>query len=92
MSDQVIDRDMARAIQADANRTHAQFAWIVQHDAPEHPGKYIARFTTDHPTIYVIVADTLAEVQAMLPSGLDRSARQPADPPDVVEIWFSSGP
>ena len=89
MSNQVINADMARAIQADANRTHVQFAWIVQHDAPEHPGKYVARFATDRPTIYVLVADTLAEVQAMLPPGLNHFPRQPGDPPEVVEIWFS---
>lgn len=92
MSDQLVDRDMACALQVDATRTHVQFAWVIQHDAPEYPGKYVARFTTDRPTIYVMVADTLAAVQAMLPLGLDRSGRQPADPPDVVEIWFSPGP
>jgi hypothetical protein len=36
-----------------------------------------------------MVADTLAELQAMLPPGLARSPRQPVDPPEVVEIWFS---
>lgn len=41
MSDQVIDADMARAIQADAARQ------------------------------YVLVADTLAEVQGKLPPGLN---------------------
>lgn len=90
MSDQVIGRDMARAIQADASPTHAQFAWVVQHDAPEHPG--IRSAVYDRPSDHLIVADMLAEIQAMLPSGLDRSARQPVDPLDVVEIRFASGP
>jgi hypothetical protein len=31
----------------------------------------------------------LAELQAMLPPGLTQLVRQPADPPEVVEIWFS---
>jgi len=34
-------------------------------------------------------ADTLAELQAMLPPGLVQSPRQPIDPPEVMEIWFS---
>lgn len=89
--DQVIDADMARAIQIDTARQHTLLAWIVQHDLPDHPGKYVARLTLEHPTIYVLVGDTLAEVQAMLPPGLDLSRRMPDDPPDVVEIWFSPG-
>lgn len=89
MNDQVIDAAMARAIQIDANRTHVLFAWIVLHDIPEHPGKYIARFATDRPTIYVMVAETLAGIHEQLPAGLDRSPRRPNDPPDIVEVWFS---
>lgn len=90
MSDQIINADMARAIQSDAARQHVLSAWIVQHDLPEHPGQYIARFATDHPTIYVLMAETLAEVQRKLPPGLNRSDRWRDDPPNVVEIWFSS--
>jgi hypothetical protein len=37
-----------------------------------------------------MVADTLAELQAMLPAGLMRSERQLGDPSEVVEIWFSA--
>ena len=40
----------------------------------DHPGEYIARLPAlEHPTVYVLVGDTLAEVQAMLPPGLDLS-------------------
>jgi hypothetical protein len=38
----------------------------------------------------VLVADTLAEIHARLPEGLARAERQPADPPEVVEIWFAA--
>jgi hypothetical protein len=69
MSDQIIDAATARSIQANAAKANIQFGWIIQHDPPEHPGKYVARFATGHPTIYVIQADTLAELQAMLPPG-----------------------
>jgi hypothetical protein len=37
----------------------------------------------------VLVADTLASVQAQLPPGLVRSERQPVDLPEVVEVWFT---
>jgi hypothetical protein len=30
----------------------------------------------------------LGELHAQLPPGLERSDHQPADPPDVLEIWF----
>ena len=37
----------------------------------------------------VLLADTLAGVQEQLPSGLVRVGWQPADPLEVVEIWFA---
>jgi hypothetical protein len=64
-------------------------AWVVKHDLPNTPAKYIARLATKHPTIYVMAADMLAELQAMLLPGLERSQREPADPLDVVNVWFS---
>jgi hypothetical protein len=39
---------------------------------------------------YLMLADTLAGIQGMLPPGLVRSERQPADPPEMVEIWFAA--
>jgi hypothetical protein len=51
---------------------------------PNHSGKYVARLTLKHTTICVLVGDTQAEVQAMLPPGLDLSPRMPDDPSDVV--------
>jgi hypothetical protein len=35
-----------------------------------------------------MLADTLAGLHAQLPTGLARADRQPADPPEVVEVWF----
>jgi hypothetical protein len=40
------------------------------------------------PSPYLLLADTVAEIQAMLSPGLVRSERMPVDPPEVVEIWF----
>ena len=80
---------MARALHADITRERIFFGWIVMHDQPEYPDKFVTRLVTDHPTIYVMLADTLAELRAMLPPDLDRSERQLGDPPAVIEIWFS---
>lgn len=90
MQDEIIDAATAYGLHADATIGHGQHGWIVMQDLPDHPGKFVARFATERPTIYVLEADTLAEVQERLPPGLKRSARQPADPPKAVEIWFSA--
>ena len=88
MADRIADAAMARALHADACRSHALVGWVVMRDPPEHPDKVVARLVTETPSPYVLVADTLAEVHARLPAALARSERQPADPPEVVEIWF----
>jgi hypothetical protein len=67
MSDQIIDALMARAIHADAARTHPLVGWIVMQDQPDYAGEMIARLVTDTPTPYVLRGHTLAEVQAQLP-------------------------
>jgi hypothetical protein len=87
---QIIDALMARAIQADVERTHPLFAWIIMRDLPEYPGALAARLVTDAPTPYVMLGHTLAELQAKLPPGLVRTERRSAEPPEVVEIWFPS--
>ena len=87
--DQLIDAAMARGLHADACRGHALVGWVVRRNLPEHPGKVVARLVTETPFPYVLVADTLAEIHARLPAGLARAGRQPADPPEVVEIWFA---
>jgi hypothetical protein len=56
--------------------------------SPDYPDEMIAPLVTDTPTPYVLRGHTLAEVQAQLPPGLERTERQPSYPPDVVEIWF----
>jgi hypothetical protein len=88
MTDQVVDRVTAEALYADAYRTHPLAAWIVLRDQPQ-PGAFLARLATDAPTPYVLLADTMAGLHAQLPPGLARLGRQPADPPDLVEIWFA---
>ena len=86
--DQLVDAAMARALHADACRDHALVGWVVMRDLPEHPDRVVARLVTEAPTPYVLVADTLAEIHAQLPPRLAHAGRQPADRPEVVEIWF----
>ena len=72
VSDLLIDAAMARSVHADAARSHVLFA--CHHDSPRYPSRFVARFATDHPTIYTMVADSLAEIQAMLPPDLAQSS------------------
>ena len=89
MDDQIIDAAMARGLHADAVRAHPLVGWVVMRDPPYYPGKVVARLVTATASPYVLVGETLADVQAALPPGLKRADRTPADLPDVVEIWFA---
>ena len=89
MSDQIIDAVTAQALHADACRDHPVVGWVVMRDQPE-PGAFIARLVTGVPTPYVLRTDSLAEIHTQLPPGLVRSERQPAEPPDLAEIWFAA--
>lgn len=89
MIDQIVTADIAQQLHNEAIRTRAMAAWIVMETHHPHPGKMLARLATTEPTVYVLLADTLAELRAQIPPGLERSGRTPADPEGVVEIWFS---
>jgi len=86
--DQVVDKAAARSLTADAARDHRLVAWVVVQDQRQQ-GVFIARLAADAPTPFVLRAETLAELRSQLPAGLVHSAQQPADPPDLVEIWFA---
>ena len=88
-TDQLIDAAMARALHADACRDHAIVAWVVLWDLPAYPERFAARLATSRASPYLLLADTLAGIREMLPPGLVRSERMPADPPEVSEIWFA---
>ena len=47
---------------------HPIVACVIWHDHPAHPGRYIAQLATEGPLPYVLIGDTLAEVQAQLPA------------------------
>ena len=88
MTDKIINASAANGLQAYAIQTYQPSGWTVSQSHSDYPGKVIARLVTWKPTPYVLMADTVAELQAQLPAGLVRSNRQPSDPPDVLEIWF----
>jgi hypothetical protein len=88
MPDRIVDAARARSLHAHALRIHPLAGWVVMRDPPDYPAKVVARLVIGTPSSYVLVADTLAEIHNMLPSGLVRSDGQPADPPEVLEVWF----
>ena len=67
MDDQIIDAAMARSLHADASRAHPLVGWIVMRDPPDYPDRFVARLVTAAASPYILVADTLAEVQAACP-------------------------
>jgi hypothetical protein len=83
--DEIIDAVLARGIHADACRRFPLVGWVVMNKPP----KLIARLLTGTPSPYVLEADTLLALRGMLPPLLERSDPQPADPTEVIEIWFS---
>ena len=87
-TDQIIDATAAKSLHADACREQPLVAWVISYDPPEHSERFVARLVTNRAWPYVVLGDTLAKVQEQLPPGLERSDRQPADPPHVVEVWF----
>jgi len=90
-NDQLINAAMARALHADACRNYALVAWVVLWDLPAYPERFAARLLTSGSASspYLLLADSLAGIREMLPPGLVRSERMPADTPEVSEIWFA---
>lgn len=82
---------------ADLDRLHisarrALPMWTVYRQPLDHPDHYVARMFVTLPapvaTHVAIVADTLEELRQALPAGLLRLERQPADEPQIVEVWI----
>jgi hypothetical protein len=90
MSDRIIDATDARAVNVKARRDNPLVGWVISREDPDYPGKMVACLVTGTPEPYTLVADTLAELRAQLPPGLEHSKPQPSDPPNVLEIWFAT--
>jgi hypothetical protein len=79
----------AQRIQDDAQVAGRWLMWFVTF---ERTGKFMARTHTAAPDggkwmPGMLVADTLDELRAMLPTGLTRRDRTPIMWPEVVEVW-----
>lgn len=67
--------------------------WTVYLDPLDYPGMYVAReflIRGGQPemTNNMFVANTLAEIRALLPPWLHCLHRKPADDPKIVESWI----
>jgi hypothetical protein len=87
MPDEVINREMACAVQSDARRTWRVVGWVIVYNHPDYAGKFAARLLSGHPAPYVLLDNTLSGLRAQLPPGL---RRQTAKPQGAVEMWFAS--
>jgi hypothetical protein len=90
MADRILTAEAAQTLQDESDRDREQLTWLVMEaqDSAEVIARPIASGRGALP--YVLVAATLGELHRQLPAGLSRSPRQPADPPGVVEIWYSA--
>lgn len=63
--------------------------WTVYAHPLDYPDDYVARLWLNADrTDTMLTAPTLAGLQALLPPGLYRMARQEQDDPVIVEIWM----
>ena len=82
----------AQALHDDAGARGVCLVWSVTDTDPEHPGKVVAHAHVADQRGGIrlpdaLVADTLDEVCAMLPTELTRRDQTSALPPDVIETW-----
>jgi hypothetical protein len=66
--------------------------WFVSLDRPGHPGKAVAWGVAADPSGCarlpgLLIAGTLDELRAMLPTGLTRRKRTEVMSADVIETW-----
>jgi hypothetical protein len=92
MNDRILSAQAAQTLQAESYRERSLLTWIVM--SADDVAEVVARPMASGrgPLPYVLVAGSLAELRAMMPAGLTRSERQPADPLGVIEIWMTTGP
>jgi len=67
--------------------------WVVYRPITrEYPGRWVARMHITlpqlRPTRFVLTHDTLDELRDMLPPGMVQAARDPADVPEIEEVWL----
>lgn len=82
----------AQALHDDAAARGVWVMWFVSDADAEHPGKVVARaYVADHHGGKLLpgalVANTLAELRAMLPAGLTRHNAIAGAPVGELETW-----
>lgn len=92
MPEHILTAETAQMLQDESDRNRELLTWVVME--AEDSAEVIARpcGTGRGVLPYILLAATLGELHAQLPVSLTRSPRQPADPPGVLEIWYSVGP
>lgn len=67
--------------------------FIIYHSAEDYPGKYVCRrfsiaYNPPLPDREPAAVGTLKVCRAAVPAGLQCVARDPADPPAILETWL----
>ena len=68
--------------------------WTIYQHPDDYPGEYVARkFSVgwgkaEASATEMFVADTLAEIRALIPPGMFCLKRDPRDEPHIVETWL----
>jgi hypothetical protein len=67
--------------------------WVVYESPADYPGRWVARRhliaeSGSYPTKEHLVAADRETLVALLPPGLVRVDRDPADPPIIREVWL----
>ena len=75
MLDQIVSATTAGQLNNEAIRTRAMAVRIVMASHHPYKGKVLARLATTEPTVYILLADTLAELRAIPRRG--RPGRSP---------------
>ena len=90
MPDRILTAEIAQALQDDSTAEDEALVWIVTGGEGEMLARPVA--AGRGALAYVLFAETLAGLRALLPAGLVRSPRMPGDPAGVIEMWYPAGP
>jgi hypothetical protein len=85
VADRVLTAELAEALQAESAAEGELLMWVVA----SAEGEVVARPVTAGrgALAYVLVADTLTALRALLPAGLVRVPCMPGRPEGVIEVW-----
>ena len=93
MPDRILIAEAAQTLQDQSDHDREMLTWVAM-QAQDSTEVFARPYGTGRGVVSssVLLADTLGELYVQLPVGLTRSPRQPADPPGVLEIWYSAAP